>query len=624
MFEQTYPRGIVGQASDPTCGASGQRYLVYSPIMERRAGVPYSPIMVLLRVALAAVLVESVAAVAKNVLFVPIDDQRACLSSLGGPCVSPAHHRLAAEGTIFTRAFAQFAWCAPSRNSFMSGRRPDRTHAWDFEHHCKSRSSLSGCSTWPLVTLVGTAVREPGIGHNWTSLPQSFKQAGYFTTGVGKLFHPGLPPNFDTESWTDPTKYPITFVGRGSACPKSAPGCDGPAAGIGGPQSAGTFDNCDGKIVSLVLERLTVAALLYHNHSQPFFIGAGFMGPHIPYHFPSEYAGMYPAPEDLSIAKFQLLDKSQPTVAWYDQGDTYTSPVGIATYPEVKQSGGLVLHSPMNVTEQRITRRDNYAAVTFTDSQLGRLLVSLDELNLTNSTLVVSFADHGQALGEQNSWEKMTLFEASTRVHLIIRAPWIPESVGRSSSAVVELVSLYRTLTELAGINPGSIEPGVQGTSFASILTGGLSPRPPSQGEPGIGYALSQMTRCGGEGPNPSSATSVWMVCGFTRHCHTHKKGCAKAAPGLRNYTYMGYSVRAPEWRLTIWARWNDSTLCPNWVDSSNQVELYDHRNDTSPVDFDTAEHVNVATNPAHTQVLDQLRVVMDRSFAQECSESMR
>ena len=72
---------------------------------------------------------------AKNVLFVAIGDQRPCYKSLGQPCISPAHDRLAREGMRFTRAFAQFAWCAPSRNSFMSGRRPDRTKAWDFEHH---------------------------------------------------------------------------------------------------------------------------------------------------------------------------------------------------------------------------------------------------------------------------------------------------------------------------------------------------------------------------------------------------------------------------------------------------------------------------------------------------------
>jgi iduronate 2-sulfatase len=533
---------------------------------------------------------------AKNVLFVPIDDQRPCYRSYGQPCISPAHDRLAREGTLFTRAFAQFAWCAPSRNSFMSGRRPDRTKAWDFEHH----------------------FREPGIGADWVSLPQKFKTDGWFTTGVGKLFHPGLPPNFDAVSWTDPHTYPITFVGRGSACP--APGCDG-AKSSGGPQAAEEFDNCDGKLADLALERLKIAADLYHNRSQPFFLGLGFMNPHIPYHFPAEYASLYSVPTSFAIAKFQTLHSSQPTVGWYDQGDTFTSPVGMGTYGDVQQlGGGIALRRPMNATHQQIVRRNNYAATTFTDAQLGRVLSAMDEMDLTNSTLVCSFADHGQSLGEQNLWEKMSVFEASTRVHLIIRAPWLPQSAGKVVSSVVELVSLYRTLTELAGIAPESIEPGVQGTSFASLVAGGPSP-PKRRGELGIGYAMSQMTRCHGEGASPNPATSVYYACGFTRWCHTHG-GCKGATPGLRNYTYMGYSVRNASWRLTIWARWNASTLCPSWNDSTNQVELYDHRRDVAVVDFDTAEHINVALEPANTQVLEQLTSVVREFYAQDCSRA--
>ena len=218
--------------------------------------------------------------------------------------------------------------------------------------------------------------------------------------------------------------------------------------------------------------RLKIGAERYHNRSQPFFNGLGMMNPHLPYHFPAEYADMYPAPEAFPIAAHPTLDTSQSTVAWYDQGRTFTSPVGIATFGDVQQSGGVTLRQPMNATEAQIVRRNNYAATAFTDAQLGRMLSALDELNLTSSTLVVSFGDHGQNLGEHNLWEKMSLFETSTRVHLMIRAPWLPSAAGKTSNVLVELVSLYRTLTELAGISPASIEPGVQGRSFASLLTG--------------------------------------------------------------------------------------------------------------------------------------------------------
>jgi hypothetical protein len=114
---------------------------------------------------------------AKNVLFIPVDDMRPSLGIYGQPVHSPNFDRLGNSGTVFNRAYAQFSWCSPSRNSFMSGRRPDRTKAWDF----------------------GTDFRL--VGETWVALPEYFKHFGYFTTGVGKLFHKGNPPNFDPVSW---------------------------------------------------------------------------------------------------------------------------------------------------------------------------------------------------------------------------------------------------------------------------------------------------------------------------------------------------------------------------------------------------------------------------------------
>lgn len=135
----------------------------------------------------------------------------------------------------------------------------------------------------------------------------------------------------------------------------------------------------------------------------------------------------------------------------------------------------------------------------------------------------------------------------------------------------------YKTLSELTGIPPATIEPSVQGTSFAYLLTGVPPPSsPPAAGapsahpEPGNGFALSQMTRCVPEGPNcaptPSGgpgchanpATTVYAPCGGTG--------------GTREYSYMGYSLRSAEWRLSIWTTWSNTTMCPNWSDSSNQL----------------------------------------------------
>lgn len=121
----------------------------------------------------------------------------------------------------------------------MSGRRPDTTKAWDFEHHF--RETLPNC----------------------TSLPELYKHHGWWTSGVGKLFHKNLPPQFDPVSWTDPERWPIVYGVR-----------NWNHADAGGAQAAGKFDDCDRKLVDLALERLEIAAELYHNSSQPFFLGA--------------------------------------------------------------------------------------------------------------------------------------------------------------------------------------------------------------------------------------------------------------------------------------------------------------------------------------------------------------
>eukprot|EP01046_Picozoa_sp_COSAG06_P043343 COSAG06_NODE_5665_length_3334_cov_2.489026_1_plen_229_part_00 len=222
----------------------------------------------------------------------------------------------------------------------------------------------------------------------------------------------------------------------------------------------------------------------------------------------------------------------------------------------------------------------------------------------------------------------------------------------------------YKTLSELAGIPPATIEPSVQGTSFAHLLTGLPSPSAPlaavapsAHPEPGNGFALSQMTRCVPEGPNcaptPSGgpgchanpATTVYAPCGGTG--------------GTREYSYMGYSLRSAEWRLSIWTTWSNTTMCPNWSDSSNQLvrkhaivsqpsyrqqafaktssrliqrnveektassqELYDHRNDTAIADFDATENVNVASDPRNAAVLQELTDAVHKFFAEGCPSS--
>jgi iduronate 2-sulfatase len=524
---------------------------------------------------------------------------------------TPAMDRLTREGTTFTRAFANFAWCAPSRNSFMSGRRPDVTRAWDFEHHF--REALP----------------------NATSLPQAFKNAGWWATSVGKVYHPGLPPNADGAlSWSDIDRYPVSGPnkpgsvigyrnwnhhdagGAQEPAPPSAPADASRSAHHHPPGAAAanyTFDDCDAGIVDWALPRLAVAAQFYHNSSRPFFLAVGLRSAHIPYHFPPSFGALYPPAETLPAAKHQLRDASQPLLSWYDQqGGGYGSTQGIGTYGDVAASGNLAEGRAMNLTEQRAVRRNYYAATSYSDAQLGRLLEAVDDLGLANSTLVVAFGDHGQALGEHNLWEKMSVFEAATRVPLVVRAPWLGGSAGRVVPGVVELVSLYRSVAELAGVPAAAIEPGVQGASFAPLLVaggvvyGGARTRRGGGGAAAAGgggepYALSQMTRCAQKTRNQTLSQGY--------------APCAKTPGAASAYTFQGYSIRSAQWRFTLWARWDAAALCPQWGSAENQMELYDHRGDAEAADLDGFENVNVAAVGANAGVVEAMAAVVRSRF---------
>jgi iduronate 2-sulfatase len=217
----------------------------------------------------------------------------------------------------------------------MSGRRPDVTKAWDFEHHF--RETLPNC----------------------TALPEAFKTSGWFTTGVGKLFHKNLPPNFDPQSWTDPADLPISYGYR-----------NWNHANAGGPQDPESFDDCDRKLVDEALTRLALAAQRYHGaESQPFFVGCGLRNVHIPYHYPPAFGELYPPAASFATAAHPVMDASQPEVAWYDQ-QSGSKNQGVGTYGDVHASGDIHRHQPMNHTEAQIVRRNYYAATSYSDDQV--------------------------------------------------------------------------------------------------------------------------------------------------------------------------------------------------------------------------------------------------------------
>jgi arylsulfatase A-like enzyme len=206
------------------------------------------------------------------------------------------------------------------------------------------------------------------------------------------------------------------------------------------------------------------------------------------------------------------------------------------------------------------------------------------------------------------------------RVPFILRAPWKAAAAGQISDALVELVDLYRTLAELAGLPAPAAPTGpddrdaVQGKSLAPLLDGfgrgrGEVGAGALAGDPAFSYAFSQMTRCF-SGRTAAGAAKYYP-------CLSN----AAPLPDLAHaYDFMGYSVRSAAWRLTEWVPWNASRACPEWGNAAAVVrELYDHRNDTALFDVDNFENENVVGDPAHADVVSTLLAVIRSNFGEDC-----
>ena len=264
-----------------------------------------------------------------NVFFIAIDDLRTELGCYGVPLVlSPNIDGLAKTGIVFERAYCQQAVCSPSRSSLLTGTRPDTTKVYDLTTHF--RKALPDVVT----------------------LPQQFKNHGYFVQGMGKIFHLGLD---DPASWSVPATFPKTPASaRGLVDPDSPP----TSAKRGPPfQSVDLPDNAlhDGELADMA-----VAALRgMKEKSQPFFLAVGFIRPHLPFVSPRKYWELYD-PTKISLAPNPFRPKDAPACAF-------------ALHDEVRSYAGAPPgHIPDDYARQ--LKHGYYAAVSYVDAQIGRVL----------------------------------------------------------------------------------------------------------------------------------------------------------------------------------------------------------------------------------------------------------
>ena len=349
-----------------------------------------------------------------NVLLIISDDLTAtAVSSYGNTlCQTPHIDQLAAEGVLYTKAYAQYPVCGPSRASFLSGYYPSAT------------------------TTYGYVSGRENIGEERKTWPQLFREAGYFTARVSKILHMGVP--IDIESGSDGTDDPASWDERYNS--QAAEWQTQGAAELVQGNPEGTLERKGGNVMTVVKAEgddlvhadgqtaETASALIRKHKNEKFFLAVGMVRPHVPFVAPKSYFDPYP---------FETVVLPQK-----EEGDWDDIPERGINY--VTNVNGA-----MSRIQQKKAIAAYYAAVSFMDAQVGKVLKTLKEEGLEDNTIVIFTSDHGFHLGEHDFWMKVSLHEESVRVPLIIKMPGKKPAVCHS---LVELIDLYPTVAELAGL----------------------------------------------------------------------------------------------------------------------------------------------------------------------------
>lgn len=441
-----------------------------------------------------------------NVLFIVVDDLRPELGCYGNPIVqSPNIDRLAASSTVFLNAYCQQAVCAASRSSVLTGLRPNTTRVWGQKLHFRS--------TVPDVV----------------TLPQYFKQHGYFAQCIGKIYH---DPQWaqDSLSWSAPEILAITGRAGKYALPinKNRKGSEKANAS----ECADVPDNryIDGQVADAAV------AFLSEKRNKPFFLALGFRRPHLPFSAPKKY--------------WDLYDRNQLPMPGYTTKPEHAPDFALHNWDELRGYRDIAKTGDLSKEKIRELIHGYYAAISYTDAQIGRVLDALKQAGMYDNTLIVLWSDHGFHLGEQQLWGKATNYEMAARVPLLIKLPGAGK--GQQTSSLVELVDLYPTVVNLCGL-PAA--PNQEGISVEPVLN---DPH----------FKLK-----------PVAFTQYQRPINF------------KGQP-----QYMGYSVRTERYRYTEWQ---------DYVSGEKvAVELYDHEKDGK-------ETTNLADQKAYGPVVEQLSKVV-------------
>ena len=510
-----------------------------------------------------------------HILFIAIDDLRPELGCYGSPIAkSPNIDELAKQGLRFDRAYCQQAICSPSRASLMTGTRPDTNGV--IENYTYFRDA------------------NPDI----ITLPQHLIANGYEAFYAGKIYH----GKFSDEelSWSrlparKKMKIKKPMTPGGYALPENQAireknriamlakyGQAGSGGLIHGPAYEGAdvpdHGYMDGYNTQLAITTMKDHLTNPNKKDQPMFIGLGFTKPHLNFIAPKKYWDMY--------------DPAAIKLATQTEGPENGAATGLHASFELRTRHGIPKSGPIGDELATTLLHAYYACVSYVDAQIGHMLNALDEAGIRDNTVVILWGDHGWHLGEMGVWGKATNYEIGTRVPLIISTPDMPVR-GKGTKALVELIDMYPTLCELAGV---SLPAHIEGKSFVPLLS--------QPDKPWKKAAISQF-------PNP--ALREWAA--------------NPLSPGMRQTFFgplikdveariisqqgekwdrelfeshlMGYTLRSERYRLMIWRDYRDASAAPVYV------ELYDHQNDPN-------ETTNVAQS--HPEVVAELTAQLNQT----------
>ena len=468
-----------------------------------------------------------------NVLFIVVDDLRPELGCYGNKIIkSPSIDRIATRGTLFNHAYCSQAVCSPSRTALLTGLRPDTTRVWDLETHF--RVAQPDCIT----------------------LPQYFKANGYWCAALSKVYHAGFE---DGRSWNEPHWYPkgrsvdtdpvdwtkqiITKHGvsvqeyvektKPDSADNDKPGKKANGKeGKGGPAfevSPKQDDELpDGATAAEAVKRLHA----FKQKDQPFFLAVGFLKPHLPFVVPKKYWDLYD-PNTIPLPAIDHLPAGAPEFAGHNNS-------------ELHNYLGVPKENPIPADFAKQLRHGYYACISYTDTQVGRVLDALEKEGLADNTIIVLWGDHGWQLGDHGLWHKHTNFEIATRAPLLISLPK-QKTAGQKCEAPVEFVDVYPTLADLCGL---PIPAGLAGSSVKSFIE------------------------------NPTASKAKVAISQYPR------------SAGKAGGAVMGYSIRDERWRLTLWRERTGSKIIA--------TELYDEQNDPD-------ETVSVHDKPENKAIIEAL-----------------